>query len=258
MPVRRGSLRRRRRRATGRHDPVRRIVRDRIRPARRGDADRRIDAGQMRHPNDRCTVARSFGSGALHVRADALRADSSIGRIARMVAEAQTAKASVQRYADVVAGWFVPAVFARRARDAARVGCPPAAGARTRRRDRRARRRMPVRARSGDARSDRRRHWPRRRARRDRKGGPVLERACCVTTVVAGQDRDADDRRSAASTASPRTHGTRVRQMRCSRSSRAPSTSPSTRSPPRSGARPRLVGSSPSTPREATLRSVPE
>jgi Cu+-exporting ATPase len=50
-------------------------------------------------------------SGVLHVRAERAGRDSSIGRIARMVADAQQSKAKVQRYADAVAGRFVPAVF---------------------------------------------------------------------------------------------------------------------------------------------------
>jgi heavy metal translocating P-type ATPase len=51
-------------------------------------------------------------SGLLYVRATRPGGDSAISRMARMVADAQAAKSGVQRYADAVAGWFVPAVFA--------------------------------------------------------------------------------------------------------------------------------------------------
>ncbi|WP_435858896.1 HAD-IC family P-type ATPase [Streptomyces varsoviensis] len=50
--------------------------------------------------------------GLLEVRAEAVGADTRIARIARLVEDAQSGKARVQRLADAVAGVFVPAVLA--------------------------------------------------------------------------------------------------------------------------------------------------
>ncbi|GAA2712039.1 MULTISPECIES: cation-translocating P-type ATPase [Streptomyces] len=50
--------------------------------------------------------------GLLEVRAEAVGADTQLARIARLVEEAQTGKARVQRVADAIAGVFVPAVLA--------------------------------------------------------------------------------------------------------------------------------------------------
>jgi Cu+-exporting ATPase len=49
-------------------------------------------------------------TGSFVMRADKVGADTLIARIARMVAEAQRSRAPVQRLADQVSGWFVPAV----------------------------------------------------------------------------------------------------------------------------------------------------
>lgn len=51
-------------------------------------------------------------SGALIVRAEKLGRDSMLARIVQMVAEAQRSRAPIQRLADRVASWFVPAVIA--------------------------------------------------------------------------------------------------------------------------------------------------
>ena len=50
-------------------------------------------------------------TGVLRVRAERLGADSAAARITRLVEQAQTEKASAQRLADRIAGWFVPAVL---------------------------------------------------------------------------------------------------------------------------------------------------
>ena len=50
------------------------------------------------------------GSGSLVVRAERVGSETLLARVARMVAEAQRSRAPIQRLADVVAGWFVPAV----------------------------------------------------------------------------------------------------------------------------------------------------
>jgi Cu+-exporting ATPase len=50
-------------------------------------------------------------SGALVIRADKIGRDTMLARIVQMVAEAQRSRAPIQRMADQVAGWFVPAVL---------------------------------------------------------------------------------------------------------------------------------------------------
>jgi len=50
------------------------------------------------------------GTGALVMRAEKVGAATVLARIVAMVAEAQRSRAPIQRLADVVAGWFVPAV----------------------------------------------------------------------------------------------------------------------------------------------------
>jgi Cu+-exporting ATPase len=51
-------------------------------------------------------------SGALVIRADKVGRDTMLARIVQMVAEAQRSRAPIQRMADRVSGWFVPAVLA--------------------------------------------------------------------------------------------------------------------------------------------------
>jgi len=51
-------------------------------------------------------------SGAFVMRADKVGRDTVLARIVQMVAEAQRSRAPIQRLADQVAGWFVPAVIA--------------------------------------------------------------------------------------------------------------------------------------------------
>ncbi len=51
------------------------------------------------------------GTGALVMRAERVGADTMLARIVHMVAEAQRSRAPIQRLADVVAAWFVPAVI---------------------------------------------------------------------------------------------------------------------------------------------------
>ena len=52
------------------------------------------------------------GSGTLVMRADKVGAETMLSRIVQMVAEAQRSRAPIQRLADSVAGYFVPAVVA--------------------------------------------------------------------------------------------------------------------------------------------------
>jgi heavy metal translocating P-type ATPase len=51
-------------------------------------------------------------TGALVIRADKVGADTMLARIVQMVSQAQRSRAPIQRLADRVAGWFVPAVIA--------------------------------------------------------------------------------------------------------------------------------------------------
>jgi Cu+-exporting ATPase len=51
------------------------------------------------------------GQGALTMRAERVGSESLLARIVQMVADAQRSRAPIQRLADVVASWFVPAVL---------------------------------------------------------------------------------------------------------------------------------------------------
>ena len=51
------------------------------------------------------------GTGALVIQAEKIGADTMLSRIVHMVGEAQRSRAPIQRLADVVAAWFVPAVI---------------------------------------------------------------------------------------------------------------------------------------------------
>ncbi len=51
-------------------------------------------------------------SGGFVMKAELVGRDTMLSRIVRMVAEAQRSRAPIQRLADIVAGWFVPAVIA--------------------------------------------------------------------------------------------------------------------------------------------------
>ena len=68
-------------------------------------------------PVSKAAGARAIGgtvnqSGGLIVRADRIGRDTMLARIVDMVARAQRSRAPIQRLADRVAGWFVPAVIA--------------------------------------------------------------------------------------------------------------------------------------------------
>jgi Cu+-exporting ATPase len=59
---------------------------------------------------DRVTGATLNGTGSFVMRADRVGKDTLLSQIVRMVMDAQRTRAPIQRLADVVAGWFVPAV----------------------------------------------------------------------------------------------------------------------------------------------------
>jgi Cu+-exporting ATPase len=63
-------------------------------------------------PSDRVIGATVNGTGTLIMRAEKVGAETLLARIVAMVAEAQRSRAPIQKLADVVAGYFVPAVIA--------------------------------------------------------------------------------------------------------------------------------------------------
>jgi Cu+-exporting ATPase len=64
-----------------------------------------------KEPGDRLIGGTVNGTGSLVMRADRVGAETLLARIVQMVAEAQRTKAPIQRLADVVSGYFVPAVL---------------------------------------------------------------------------------------------------------------------------------------------------
>ncbi len=63
-----------------------------------------------KHAGDRVTGGTINQFGVLYVRATAIGAESTLGQIVRMVENAQTNKAPIQRYADSISNYFVPCV----------------------------------------------------------------------------------------------------------------------------------------------------
>jgi Cu+-exporting ATPase len=63
-------------------------------------------------PGDKVIGGTINGTGSLIIRADKVGSDTVLARIVAMVAEAQRSRAPIQRLADIVAGYFVPAVLA--------------------------------------------------------------------------------------------------------------------------------------------------
>ncbi|GIX21309.1 MAG: copper-translocating P-type ATPase [Gammaproteobacteria bacterium] len=61
-------------------------------------------------PGDRVVGGTLNGTGALVIRAEKVGADTLLARIVQMVAEAARSRAPIQKLADRVAAWFVPAV----------------------------------------------------------------------------------------------------------------------------------------------------
>ena len=63
-------------------------------------------------PGDRVTGGTQNGSGSFVMRAERVGAGTLLAQIVRRVGEAQRSRAPIQRLADRVSGWFVPAVVA--------------------------------------------------------------------------------------------------------------------------------------------------
>ncbi|MEZ5398794.1 MAG: copper-translocating P-type ATPase [Bryobacteraceae bacterium] len=66
----------------------------------------------QKREGDRLTGATLNGTGTLVMRAERVGSDTLLAQIVRLVSEAQRSRAPIQKLADVVAGYFVPAVVA--------------------------------------------------------------------------------------------------------------------------------------------------
>jgi len=64
-----------------------------------------------KQPDDQVIGGTINGQGSFVMRAEKVGRDTMLAQIVRMVSEAQRSRAPIQRLADVVAGWFVPAVI---------------------------------------------------------------------------------------------------------------------------------------------------
>jgi Cu+-exporting ATPase len=64
-----------------------------------------------KQPGDKLIGGTVNGTGSLVMRADKVGADTMLARIVTMVADAQRSRAPIQRMADTVSGYFVPAVL---------------------------------------------------------------------------------------------------------------------------------------------------
>ncbi len=65
-----------------------------------------------KNPGDRVIGGTLNGSGSLVIQAEKVGTETLLSQIAQMVAEAQRSRAPIQRLADTVSAWFVPAVVA--------------------------------------------------------------------------------------------------------------------------------------------------
>ncbi len=138
-------------------------------------------------------------TGTLVIRAEKVGRDTLLSRIVRLVADAQRSRAPIQRTADRVSGWFVPAVLAA-ALAAFAVWMAGRAGAAPGLCDHRGRvgpdHRLPLRARSRDPHVDHGRGRPRRPRRRadpQRRGAGAAREG---RYGRARQDRHADRRQA--------------------------------------------------------------
>ncbi len=65
-----------------------------------------------KHPGDKVIGATVNGTGGLLMRAERVGSETMLAQIVQMVSNAQRSRAPIQRLADKVAAWFVPAVLA--------------------------------------------------------------------------------------------------------------------------------------------------
>ena len=81
----------------------------------RGTVDESMLTGEsmpvVKHPDERLIAGTINGTGSFVMRADAVGAGTVLAGIVALVAEAQRSRAPIQRLADRVAGYFVPAVL---------------------------------------------------------------------------------------------------------------------------------------------------
>jgi Cu+-exporting ATPase len=66
----------------------------------------------LKETGSRVTAGTINGTGSLSIRAERVGQHTLLAQIVRMVSEAQRTRAPIQRLADVIASWFVPAVIA--------------------------------------------------------------------------------------------------------------------------------------------------
>ena len=98
----------------------------RVRPGERVPVDGLVEEGNSsvdesmitgepipveKQAGSRVTGGTVNGTGSLVMRAERVGADTMLSQIVRMVSEAQRSRAPIQRLADQVSGWFVPAVI---------------------------------------------------------------------------------------------------------------------------------------------------
>ena len=98
-----------------------RVAAGRARACRRGNVEGRSAIDESMVTGESMPVTKSVGekviggtmnqSGGFVMRADKVGRDTVLARIVQMVAQAQRSRAPIQRLADQVSGWFVPAVI---------------------------------------------------------------------------------------------------------------------------------------------------
>ena len=108
-------------------DEITRGMRIRIRPGERVPVDGVVEEGACsidestitgepmpveKSTADKVTAGTVNTNGSIVMRAERVGADTLLAQIVRMVADAQRSRAKIQRLADVVSSWFVPAVIA--------------------------------------------------------------------------------------------------------------------------------------------------